>query len=59
MTKILDTVNKNREVSGLLEALEKFNLKNGLILTLDTTQSIKQKNVKIEIMPIWQWLLYV
>ncbi|MEK7064845.1 MAG: ATP-binding protein [Patescibacteria group bacterium] len=59
VTKILDTVNKNREVSGLLEALEKFNLKNGLILTLDTTQSIKQKNVKIEIMPIWQWLLYV
>lgn len=58
VTKILDVANKDREVGGLLEALKKFNLKSGAILTADTTDIIKQKNIIINIMPIWQWLLY-
>lgn len=57
VTKILDNVNKNRELDGLTEAMEKFNLKSGLILTLDKTETIKLKNSKITVMPIWQWLL--
>lgn len=57
VTKILDMANKDREINGLLEALNKFNLKNGIILTMDKTETIKIKNTKIIIMPIWQWLL--
>ncbi|OGH88110.1 MAG: hypothetical protein A3J93_04035 [Candidatus Magasanikbacteria bacterium RIFOXYC2_FULL_42_28] len=57
VTKSLDLSNRDREINGLLEAVKKFNLKNGLILTMDQSEVIKIKNQKITAMPIWQWLL--
>lgn len=53
----LNEGNKEREISGLTEALEKFKLKKGLILTYDQEDEIKIKNKKIKIMPVWKWLL--
>lgn len=53
----LNNENKEREVNGLLEALEKFKLHNGLILTYDQEEEIKIKNKKIGIIPVWKWLL--
>lgn len=49
--------NKQREIAGLIEAMEKFNLKEGLVLTMDEEDEIKVENKKITIKPIWKWLL--
>ena len=53
----LNEDNKNREMSGLLEALEKFNLKEGTILTYTQDDEFKIKDKKIKVLPVWKWLL--
>jgi uncharacterized protein len=53
----LNEKNKNREIEGLFEAMDKFNLKQGLILTLNEENEIEMKNKKIIIKPIWKWLI--
>lgn len=67
VTKSLENeITKNREINGLLEALKKYKLKTGLILTEDEEgeelREVRMKNgninkVKIQILPIWKWLL--
>jgi hypothetical protein len=44
--------NKEREIAGLKEAMEKFKLKTGIILTL------KQKDDfgSIKVIPAWEWI---
>ncbi len=49
--------NRQREIEGLLEAMKKFKLKEGLLLTYDQEEEIKQKGKKIAIKPVWKWLL--
>ena len=53
--------NKERETEGLIEAIQKFDLNKGLILTKDEEKEVKKivngKIIKIKIMPLWQWLL--
>ncbi len=50
--------NKEREIEGLTQAMSKFKLKEGLILTHDQEEEIKLKgNSKIIIKPVWKWLL--
>ena len=41
----------------MLEALERFKLKKGIILTYDNEEEMKIGNKKINIKPIWKWLL--
>jgi len=53
----LNDDNRGREIDGLLEAMEKFNLKKGLILTYGQEQEIKQKGMIIMVKPVWKWLL--
>jgi len=48
--------NKDREINGLLEALEKFNLKEGVILTYKQDDEFKIKDKKIKVLPVWKWL---
>jgi len=55
----LNEDNKEREVNGLIEALERFKLKEGLILTYDQEDEIEIKGKRIKIMPVWKWLLQV
>ena len=57
VTKNLLPRNKDREISGLLAAMEKYNLKQGLILTDDLEDEIKINNKKIAIKPVYEWLL--
>ena len=45
------------ELNGLTEAMKKFGLKNGLILTYDYEEIIRIKNKNIKIVPVWKWLL--
>jgi len=49
--------NKSREYEGLLEALTKYNLDEGLILTDDEDFEDIVEGRKIRVMPVWKWLL--
>jgi hypothetical protein len=49
--------NKEREINGLLEALDTYKLKEGLLLTADQDEEIVEKNRKIVVKPVWKWLL--
>jgi len=49
----LDENNKEREFNGLKEAMERFKLKKGLILTYNQEEKVGD----IEIKPAWKWLL--
>jgi len=49
--------NQERELNGLKEAMEKFKLKEGLILTYNQTDEFDIKGMKIKIIPVWKWLL--
>jgi len=65
--KILDTIQvcynlsnektKEREIKGLLEAMDKFKIKNGIIITnnYDADEKINKKTIKF--IPLWKWLL--
>lgn len=55
--KLDDPKIRQREIAGLLAAMHEFNLKEGLILTLDETAVEKIDNKIIHLQPIWQWLL--
>lgn len=53
----INEINQTREYAGLIEALEEFNLKEGLILTNDQEKTIKINGKNIKILPVWKWLL--
>lgn len=54
----LNEQSREREINGLVEAMNKFNLKEGLILTYDCEEEIKLSgNKKIVVKPVWRWLL--
>ncbi|NJO91125.1 MAG: ATP-binding protein [Chloroflexia bacterium] len=46
-----------REVNGLIEAMETHYLKEGLILTYDDEKEINIDNKTIKVVPVWKWLL--
>jgi len=49
--------NKEREISGLVEAMEFFNEKEGVIITNNQEEDLKIGDKKINVKPIWKWLL--
>ena len=53
----LNEFNQDREIKGLKEALDKFNLKDGLILSFNQEDEFKIDNKKIVVKPVWKWLL--
>ena len=53
----LNEENREREINGLLDAVEKFNLKEGLLLTYNQEEELKLNGKKIIIKPAWRWLL--
>lgn len=48
---------RQREIDGLISAMETFNLKNGMILTEDYEEIEKYNQKEIKYIPIWKWLL--
>jgi len=55
-----DPITKAREVDGLLEALKRYSLDEGVILTENEEEVFtvtEQKDYKIKVIPIWKWLL--
>ena len=53
----LSKENRERELSGLVEAMDKFNLKKGTIITNDQEENITVHGKKITVKPCWKWLL--
>lgn len=53
----LSKENRERELSGLVEAMDKFDLKKGLIITNDQEENIAVHWKKIAVKPCWKWLL--
>ncbi|WP_340819679.1 ATP-binding protein [Methanolobus sp. WCC4] len=52
-----NTDTRKREIEGLIEALETYNLSEGLILTDDTEDEMGIDGKKINVKPIWKWML--
>ena len=52
-----DPKTRQREINGLLSALNAYNLAEGMILTEDETEELVIEEKKIHIYPIWKWLL--
>ena len=52
-----DTLTKKRELAGLIEAATHFKLKEGIIVTEDEQEQFVHEGFKIQIMPLWYWLL--
>jgi hypothetical protein len=48
--------NKSREIEGLLEAMKKFGLNKGLIVTFDQEDEINQDEKQIRLIPAWKWM---
>ena len=53
----LDSKNREREITGLLEAMVDLNLTKGLILTKEQEEEIKVGKKTINVVPICKWLL--
>jgi len=52
-----DQKTRKRELAGLLEGMEEFGLKEGLLITGDEEGSEKIGNRIINYVPLWKWLI--
>ncbi len=57
VTYTLTTENRDREIRSLTALLKENNDINCYILTYEQEETINHKNGKIEVIPIWKWLL--
>src|ERR1035437_1144652 len=53
----VDINNHEREYQGLQEAMDTYNLKEGLVLTYNIEKYYIPNNAGIKILPVWEWLL--
>jgi predicted AAA+ superfamily ATPase len=49
--------NEAREFRGLREAMKAFDIEEGFILTNDEERGLTMEGTKIQIMPVWKWLM--
>jgi predicted AAA+ superfamily ATPase len=49
--------NETRELRGLREAMSAFAIEEGFILTNDEEKELTFDGAKIQVMPVWKWLL--
>jgi len=55
----LNDNNNSREINGLTEAMDKLNLKNGEIITIDQEETLIRDKKQINIIPAYKWFLSV
>ncbi|MEI6731288.1 MAG: ATP-binding protein [archaeon] len=53
----LNENNKDRELGGMMEALKKFGLKEGLILTYNQEDKFLVEGKEILVIPVWKWMI--
>ncbi|MEZ5197112.1 MAG: ATP-binding protein [Bacteroidales bacterium] len=52
-----DTKTREREITGVREAMDAYQLTAGLILTEDGEETITTNNGTVDVLPVWKWLL--
>ena len=52
----INSLNIEREVNGLFEAMEHFNKEEAYIITQNQTDTFKKENFIIKAIPAWQWI---
>ncbi|MBM4176996.1 MAG: ATP-binding protein, partial [Ignavibacteria bacterium] len=57
VTDVLTEANKERELNGLLSAMESFNLKKGSVITRNQEEKLRLQGKEIRIIPIYKWLI--
>ncbi len=57
VTFALSQENRNRELAGLKQAMERLGLRHGFVLTKEQEEIIRDKNTIITVKPVWKWLL--
>ncbi len=57
VSESLNDQNREREITGLIEAAEIYGAKKNFILTLDQESVFSAKGRKINVLPVWKWLL--
>jgi hypothetical protein len=55
----LNSENSSREIKGMVESLNFFNLPEGIIITHGQEEEIETEGKKIYVTPIWKWLLSI
>ena len=58
-SSLQDQNTRQREINGLISAMEEYNLRQGIIITFDDEEEIEIKNKKIIVLPIYKWLLNI
>ncbi|MCF8309573.1 MAG: DUF4143 domain-containing protein [Bacteroidales bacterium] len=53
----LDDDNQQREIEGLRDALQTYDLREGCLLTFDQEDRLTINDKTIHIRPVWKWLL--
>lgn len=53
----LNPGNRDREITGLINAMKKFDLKKGFLLTYDEEDQLETDSLTIFVEPVWKWLL--
>jgi len=48
---------REREIKGLIDAMQCYGLKEGMIITNDMDEHVSIDGFKIEIIPAWKWLV--
>ena len=51
--------NREREVGGLVEAMDKAGLRSGLILTMGDEERFVVGGKRVVVLPVWKWMLGV
>lgn len=49
---------KNREINGLVKTCKNFDLKKGLIITMNNEENLVVENIKIDIIPAWKYFYF-
>lgn len=53
----LNDDNTDREIAGLLDAMQEYNLEEGLVLTMQQSDIFETEGKTILVKPVWEWLL--
>lgn len=53
----LNQDNEKREIEGVLEAMEKYKLTRGTILTHNQADTISRGDKRINVLPVWRWMI--
>lgn len=57
VTYILNETNREREIKGLVEAMDFFGINKGTIITMSQSEEIKLSKKQITVLPAWRVLL--